>query len=262
MIPALSQLVGQLIHHKEYALPPVAIPRPTVQKKAIMLVQRFHQLDKTSLDHLIPDLKSLLKNRDPNVYFTALTVLHDFVKEDPSQFKDLVGFFCNLLQQIVGRQLPPSFYYKDIPAPWFQMKLLRVRRPLRCPPLDPCLPRQCRPAGLRRDVPGHLLQPPAGHAGLPPLHLLQSRRRVRLLRHSHLSQRDPLPAVRQDRRATRLQHRPQRPLPGSLLRRRHAHRRAYLRPQVPDPDPPLPSERGSLSSLLRMPSCLPTTPRP
>ncbi len=43
-----------------------------------------------------------------------------------SSFKDLVSSFVSILKQITDHRLPREFDYHRMPAPWIQMKLLRI----------------------------------------------------------------------------------------------------------------------------------------
>ena len=47
-------------------------------------------------------------------------------QEKPLPFKDLVGSFVYILDQVISRKLPNEFDYHGVPAPWIQMKLLRI----------------------------------------------------------------------------------------------------------------------------------------
>ena len=54
-------------------------PRSTVLCKAIMLLQRFHQLDPSSVTDMGDELRRLLQTYDISVQFACISVLHDFI---------------------------------------------------------------------------------------------------------------------------------------------------------------------------------------
>lgn len=53
--------------------------RATVLCKAIMVLQRFHQLDPDSVGEMSSELRRLLESYNVTVVFSCISVLHDFV---------------------------------------------------------------------------------------------------------------------------------------------------------------------------------------
>ena len=47
--------------------------------KAIMVLQRFHQLDPDSVGEMSSELRRLLESYNVTVVFSCISVLHDFV---------------------------------------------------------------------------------------------------------------------------------------------------------------------------------------
>ena len=41
-------------------------------------------------------------------------------------YKDLVPTFVSILKQVIERRLPKDFDYHKVPAPWMQVKLLKI----------------------------------------------------------------------------------------------------------------------------------------
>lgn len=56
----------------------------------------------------------------------SLYILHDMAEADSSLHKDLVPSFVSILKQITEHRLPSSFDYHRMPAPWIQIKLLKM----------------------------------------------------------------------------------------------------------------------------------------
>jgi AP-4 complex subunit epsilon-1 len=99
MIPALLPKITEVLLHSEHTL---------VRKKAVMALHQFYQMDPHSVDHLMEQVKNLLRDRDPSVMSCSLSLLHDFAKRDPFSQLDLVDQYCSILKQITEHRLPRS----------------------------------------------------------------------------------------------------------------------------------------------------------
>lgn len=116
MIPALVDRVVKLgAHGKEL-----------VRKKVAMALHRFYQLDKNAVEHLGDAMRRTLCDKDPSVMCAALCLLHDMIADEAVKFKELVPSFVSILKQVVEHRLPRDFDYHRIPAPWAQLRLLRI----------------------------------------------------------------------------------------------------------------------------------------
>ena len=116
MIPAVIGPVSNLLHHK----------REFVRKRAILALHRFYQLDKDSISHLVDDVCKLLCDADPSVITASVVLLDDMCKDDPSIGKNLVPSLVSILKQIVDHRLPRDYDYHNVPAPWIQIKIVRL----------------------------------------------------------------------------------------------------------------------------------------
>lgn len=116
MIPAVIGPVSNLLHHK----------REFVRKRAILALHRFYQLDKDSISHLVDDVCKLLCDADPSVMTASVVLLDDMCKDDPSIGKNLVPSLVSILKQIVDHRLPRDYDYHNVPAPWIQIKIVRL----------------------------------------------------------------------------------------------------------------------------------------
>jgi len=56
----------------------------------------------------------------------TLCPLYDLTLEEPNSYKDLVVSFVNILKQVAERRLPTSYDYHQMPAPFIQIKLLKI----------------------------------------------------------------------------------------------------------------------------------------
>jgi hypothetical protein len=77
-------------------------PKELVRKKVVMVLHRFFQLDASAVTHLGDAMRRTLCD------------------------KELVPSFVSILKQIVEHRLPRDFDYHRIPAPWNQLRLLRI----------------------------------------------------------------------------------------------------------------------------------------
>eukprot|EP00199_Chlamydomonas_sp_CCMP681_P000084 CAMPEP_0119112054 /NCGR_PEP_ID=MMETSP1180-20130426/38536_1 /TAXON_ID=3052 ORGANISM="Chlamydomonas cf sp, Strain CCMP681" /NCGR_SAMPLE_ID=MMETSP1180 /ASSEMBLY_ACC=CAM_ASM_000741 /LENGTH=978 /DNA_ID=CAMNT_0007099373 /DNA_START=53 /DNA_END=2989 /DNA_ORIENTATION=+ len=116
----LPSVVDKLRHPKEH-----------VRKKAIMALHRFHQLDPlhegplSGMD-LDKHFRTMLCDKDPGVMSAALCALHDIIKADSKPYMNLIPSFTSILKQVAEHRLPKSYDYHRFPAPFIQIKLLKI----------------------------------------------------------------------------------------------------------------------------------------
>jgi AP-4 complex subunit epsilon-1 len=56
----------------------------------------------------------------------CLNIFYDMSVANPWANKDLTSTFVNILKQVIESRLPKDFEYHKVPAPWVQLKLLRI----------------------------------------------------------------------------------------------------------------------------------------
>lgn len=115
-IPAVLPLVVDLLSHSKEA----------VRKKAVMALHSFHRKSPSSVSHLISNFRKRLCDNDPGVMGATLCPLFDLVNADPTPYKDLVVSFVSILKQVAEHRLPKSYDYHQMPAPFVQIKLLKI----------------------------------------------------------------------------------------------------------------------------------------
>lgn len=118
MVPAMQALVLKMMDH----------PSELVRKKAIIALHRFHQLAPEAVEKqdLVILLRKVLCDRDPSVMGASLNVIEPLATIDPKPFKDLVPSLISILKQVIEHRLPSDFEYHRVPAPWIQMKIVRI----------------------------------------------------------------------------------------------------------------------------------------
>eukprot|EP00940_MAST-03C_sp_MAST-3C-sp2_P001847 g1847.t1 len=117
MIPVLLPKVQKLMTDHD---------SPRVRAKAVMAMQRFRQLDVTSTRSLIKTFRVALCDKSPTVMAASLNIMYDLIRSSPTAFKSMTTSFVSILKQVTEHRLPDSFDYHRIPAPWVQMKILKI----------------------------------------------------------------------------------------------------------------------------------------
>ncbi|XP_075483522.1 AP-4 complex subunit epsilon-like [Primulina tabacum] len=115
-IPAVLPRVVELLGHQKEA----------VRKKAVMALHRFHRRAPGSVSHLIANFRKRLCDNDPGVMGATLCPLFDLIMADVDSFKDMVVSLVNILKQVTERRLPKNYDYHQMPAPFIQIKLLKI----------------------------------------------------------------------------------------------------------------------------------------
>ncbi|KAL4348291.1 hypothetical protein GQ457_17G019540 [Hibiscus cannabinus] len=115
-IPAVLPQVVELLAH----------PKEAVRKKAIMALHRFYQKSPSSVSHLISNFRKRLCDNDPGVMGATLCPLFDLITLDVNSYKDLVNSFVSILKQVAERRLSKAYDYHQMPAPFIQIKLLKI----------------------------------------------------------------------------------------------------------------------------------------
>lgn len=116
MIPAVLGDADKLLKHE----------KEIVRKKTVMLLHRFLQIAPETLAGYTDKFRRALCDKNPTVMAASLHVFDELIRADPTPFKDLVPSFVSILKQVSEGRLPRDFAYHRVPAPWIQMKLLRL----------------------------------------------------------------------------------------------------------------------------------------
>ena len=111
----MPQVVDLLGHQKE-----------AVRKKAIMALHRFYHKSPSSVSHLFSHFRKRLCDNDPGVMGATLCPLFDLITVDVNSYKDLVLSFVSILKQVAERRLPKGYDYHQMPAPFIQIRLLKI----------------------------------------------------------------------------------------------------------------------------------------
>lgn len=116
MIPALMPHVMDLLKHKT----------ASIRKKAIMGVMRFWQLDPDSITSHRDLIGRQICDPDPSVMGSGISLTYAMIKADPLWGKFLVTSIVAVQRQLIQHRLPREYDYHRIPAPWIQIKLLKM----------------------------------------------------------------------------------------------------------------------------------------
>jgi len=138
MVPAVATEVSKLVHHGS----------DMVRKKSIFALHRLHCLDPNTVagPDLVAHLRRMLCDRDPGVMGATLSIIESICcgtgvhsrtnkSRNPTTaalyptatpFKDLVPSLVSILKQVCEHRLPSDYDYHRMPAPWIQMKIIRI----------------------------------------------------------------------------------------------------------------------------------------
>lgn len=118
MVPAVAAEVTKLITHES----------ATIRKKSIIALHRFHQLapDVVNETELHEHLRKVLCDKDPSVMGASLNVIQAMAYKNNVLYKDLVPSLVSILKQVIEHRLPSDYDYHRVPAPWIQLKLVRI----------------------------------------------------------------------------------------------------------------------------------------
>ena len=126
------QLVCRLVNPD---VAPVLVPRvvellghtsEAVRKKAVIALHRCFQQAPSVVEGFDAHLRKLLCDKDPSVMGATLSAFGEAVKASPDDFRNLVGSFVSILNQIIEGKLPRSYDYHKAPAPFLQINILKI----------------------------------------------------------------------------------------------------------------------------------------
>jgi AP-4 complex subunit epsilon-1 len=97
-----------------------------VRKKAVLVLQKIKQETGESVPEYKEKMKKTLCDREPSVMAASLNLYLEEVRENPRKYRDLTSSFVIILKQVIEHKLPKEFDYHRHPAPWIQIKLLKI----------------------------------------------------------------------------------------------------------------------------------------
>jgi AP-4 complex subunit epsilon-1 len=116
MVPAvLPQITALLDHNNEH-----------VRKKSVMALHRCYLVSPEAVAEMHDIFRRALCDKDPAVMNASLCLFYDIALGNPLLLKDLVPSFVSILKQIIEHRLHRDYDYHRVPAPWLQIKLLRL----------------------------------------------------------------------------------------------------------------------------------------
>lgn len=117
VIPMLLETCVKLTSHQH----------KMVRKFALSALLRFHQLNKDSLLDYSKEIIKLLTDSYLGVVSVCLDVVYQLTKLNSIEYKHLVPTLTKLLIFILDGKVEPDYMFHGIPAPWIQIKILRVK---------------------------------------------------------------------------------------------------------------------------------------
>lgn len=115
-VPLLLPSIADLLKHS----------KELVRKKAVMALHRCY----VKAPHLVGEYSQLCRkalcDSDPSVMGAALCALYEAMRSNPLPFKNLVKSLLHVLTQIVDRRLPKAYDNHRAPAPFLQIRILKM----------------------------------------------------------------------------------------------------------------------------------------
>eukprot|EP01063_Lacrimia_lanifica_P002910 TRINITY_DN11575_c0_g1_i1.p1 TRINITY_DN11575_c0_g1~~TRINITY_DN11575_c0_g1_i1.p1 ORF type:complete len:912 (+),score=413.36 TRINITY_DN11575_c0_g1_i1:98-2833(+) len=115
LMPAIIQDVEKCLQHDS----------PLVRKKAIVCIHAFWRRNDAAFTD-VRKYQETLCDKDPAVMACTLSFLHDLCILAPEENNYLVDSFVLILKQICENRLHKEYDYHRVPAPWIQIKLLKL----------------------------------------------------------------------------------------------------------------------------------------
>jgi AP-4 complex subunit epsilon-1 len=91
-----------------------------------MALMRFYQKSPQGVSHLHGKFREMICDKDPSVMSAAVCALHELILHDAEPHKNLTSSFVSVLKQVIDKRLPKSYEYHKTPAPFVQIKLLKI----------------------------------------------------------------------------------------------------------------------------------------
>ena len=109
------ELTGTLMAH----------PQALVRKKVAIAMLSFYRKSEGSIGNP-SDFRKLLCDKDPAVMMNSLNIIYELAKENPQSQQDLLPSLLEILKQIMEHRLSRDYDYHRVPAPWMQIRLLKI----------------------------------------------------------------------------------------------------------------------------------------
>ena len=97
-----------------------------IRKKALLVLGRIFEISPGFISDYADKLKAALCDREPSVMAASLSLYENLIKSHPGKYKELAPTVVIILKQIIEHKLPKEFDYHKVPAPWMQIKILRL----------------------------------------------------------------------------------------------------------------------------------------
>ncbi|KAK2961337.1 Adaptor protein complex 4 (AP-4), epsilon subunit, B [Blattamonas nauphoetae] len=98
---------------------------PLIRRKTCLFVHRIYEKSPDDIPNIVEITKTLLCDVDPSVMAASLPLCAAIQRRTPSLFKNAVQTFKQVMQQLLEGKLGAGYLYKDIPAPFIQIKMLK-----------------------------------------------------------------------------------------------------------------------------------------
>ncbi|KAK7194263.1 Adaptin N terminal region containing protein [Novymonas esmeraldas] len=115
LLTVIQEDVAGLLRHE----------KALVRRKAAEALHAFYVRSDGAVGD-VSAFRQALCDRDPSVMDAATRLLQEVVLRDAAAHRDLLDSFIFILSQVIERRLPRAYEYHRMPAPWLQIRAIRL----------------------------------------------------------------------------------------------------------------------------------------
>ncbi|KAL1918759.1 uncharacterized protein VTP21DRAFT_2781 [Calcarisporiella thermophila] len=116
LVPVMFPHLEKKLHHRSMS----------VRQKSVRVLGIAYKMAPDAINNVELVAQRLLRSESVGVVSSALDLYFDILKRVPEKFPDACHILLQMLSTIVEGRVPEYYYYHGEPAPWMQIKCLRI----------------------------------------------------------------------------------------------------------------------------------------